>query len=269
VDMEEYVQIMREMMEESQMMAQAVAFEQAGYETEITAEGVEVVNILPESRGRDLLVEGDVIVGVDGREIDLAREVVDRVQAREIGEIVELEILRGEDRITLEVPTVEHTEEPGKAAIGVLIRSYNLQYDLPFEVKIDTRDIIGPSAGVMFSLEILNQILEEDITRGRRIAGTGTINLEEEIGPISGVRHKILAAERDGADAFIIPTANRDEIEGMQQLEEMNILEVANMEEVLQRLGNARENALLGSPTAAWAWAGSIYRGLELRGGGG
>lgn len=58
------------------------------------------------------------------------------------------------------------------------------------KVKIDSHEIGGPSAGLMFTLEIYNQLVDEDLTRGHEIAGTGTINEKGEIGPIGGIQQK-------------------------------------------------------------------------------
>ncbi|MFP3361706.1 S16 family serine protease, partial [Planococcus sp. SIMBA_143] len=75
-------------------------------------------------------------------------------------------------------------------------------------IKINTDEIGGPSAGLMFSLEIYNQLTEEDWTKGYEIAGTGTINDEGEVGPIGGIKQKIVAADGSGAEIFFAPVAH-------------------------------------------------------------
>jgi hypothetical protein len=70
-------------------------------------------------------------------------------------------------------------------------------------VRIRADHIGGPSAGLMFALEILNQLTPEDLTRGLKIAGTGTLSAEGEVGQIGGVEQKVMAADREGADLFI------------------------------------------------------------------
>lgn len=70
-------------------------------------------------------------------------------------------------------------------------------------MKIDSHEIGGPSAGLMFTLEIYNQLVEEDLTNGHEIAGTGTINDKGEIGPIGGIQQKVVAASDAGAEVFL------------------------------------------------------------------
>ncbi len=74
------------------------------------------------------------------------------------------------------------------------------------KVKIDSHEMRGPSAGLMFTLEIYNQLVDEDLTRGHEIAGTGTINEKGEIGPIGGIQQKVVLAASDaGAEVFFAP----------------------------------------------------------------
>ena len=79
------------------------------------------------------------------------------------------------------------------------------------DVTIDSQNIGGPSAGLMFTLEIINQLTEDDLTGGHRIAGTGTIDQEGSVGPIGGVRQKIFGAINAGADYVFVPAVNHPE----------------------------------------------------------
>lgn len=76
------------------------------------------------------------------------------------------------------------------------------------EAAIEVSSITGPSAGLVFTLELIQQLLGEDLTRGHVVAATGTVTPTGEVGPVGGVRHKVLAAERAGADVFLVPEAN-------------------------------------------------------------
>ena len=73
------------------------------------------------------------------------------------------------------------------------------------KVTVKTDEIGGPSAGFMFSLEIYNQLTEEDLTKGYQIAGTGTIDADGTVGPIGGIEQKIVAADKAGAEFFFAP----------------------------------------------------------------
>lgn len=211
MDRDEYNELMRRWMRESQDLAKVIALRRSGYEVPIDSDGVEVVRVEEESPARGILEPKDVILAVDGQEVFLAEELVSRVQQRPVGEPVELRIQRGEKELTVTIPTTTHAENPERAAIRVLIQTLNWQPELPVDIEIDPGEITGPSAGLMFVLEILNQLDPADLARGRKIAGTGTINLREQVGAIGGVRQKVRAAERKGAEFFFVPEENYEE----------------------------------------------------------
>jgi PDZ domain-containing protein len=211
MDIKEYNEFLLRWMEETQELAKVVALRRLGYEVPIESDGVSVVEIGKDSPARGILQPGDVILAVDGQRVFLADELVSSVQLRPVGDPVTLVIQRAGEEKEVTIPTAGHIEAPEKAAIRVTIRTLNWQPVLPVEIAIDTGEIIGPSAGMMFVLEILNQLDSRDLTAGRLIAGTGTINLKEEIGAIGSVRQKIVAAERAGAEYFLVPQENYNE----------------------------------------------------------
>ena len=86
-----------------------------------------------------------------------------------------------------------------------------LEYDLPFEVTIDSGDIGGSSAGLMFALEVRDRLDGFDLTGGRQVCGTGTIDIEGTVGPIGGVRQKVVTAIAQGAEVFLCPRDNYEE----------------------------------------------------------
>ncbi len=247
VEMEEYLQLMQELMEESKMKAKVVALSRVGEEAEISGGGAEVVEIMDQSRAQGLLHTGDVITAADGRTLQLATELVQLVEDREIGEAVNLQVLDNEGQAReVEVKTREFGDRPGKASIGILIRSYQLEYDFSRQIEIRTQRIVGPSAGLMFTLEIINQLTPEDLTGGRRLAGTGTIDLEGEVGPIDGVQQKILAAHRERAEFFILPYKNLEQVEGWDS--PLELIPVKNIQQLLELLENDRLSQKVFSP---------------------
>ena len=94
--------------------------------------------------------------------------------------------------------------EGGQVGIGIVPVTERRVQTKP-AVRIRADHIGGPSAGLMFALEILNQLTPEDLTRGLKIAGTETLSAEGEVGQIGGVEQKVMAAEREGADLFFVP----------------------------------------------------------------
>ncbi len=208
IDMEKYLQMMSDLMEESKMTAEAVALRKLGYEVKVQGEGVEIIEVLEASQAYNELKNGDIIKSIDGQKVEIASEAVDIIRNREVGDKVNIEVIRDNERRAFTIETIELPESPGKPSIGILIRTKNLDYEFPIQVSYDTGNIVGPSAGGMFALEIYNQLVEEDLTDGKRIAGTGTINLEGEIGQIDGIVQKIIAAESAKAEIFIVPQEN-------------------------------------------------------------
>ncbi|MFO7951249.1 MAG: S16 family serine protease [Bacillota bacterium] len=240
MDEEEYRELLSEYMEESKHIAQVVALRQAGYEVEIESEGVEVVEFVEEAPAEDYLEKGDTINRVDGKEVYLASEVPVIVQDREIGEKVPMVITREEQSIEVSIPTVPHPEDKNLPSIGVYIQTLTWEPVLPVEITMDTGNIAGPSAGLMFTLEILNQLIPEDITAGKNIAGTGKIDLDEKVGTIGGVKQKVIAAEEAGIEYFFIPEGNYDE--ARKAANEVAVIPVKELDDALEFLENLQEN---------------------------
>ncbi len=216
IDMDKYLNMMSDLMEESKMTAEAVALRKLGYEVKVQGEGVEIIEVLKASNAVDQLQNGDIIKQIDGQKVEIASEAVEIIRNRKVGDKVSLEVIRNNERLSFTVETIELPESPGQASIGILIGTKNLDYQFPIEVSYDTGNIVGPSAGGMFALEIYNQLVKEDITAGKKIAGTGTINLEGEIGRIDGIVQKIIAAENAEADIFILPQENYEQAQTIE-----------------------------------------------------
>lgn len=234
MDMNEYIELMAELMEESKLQAQAVAYKTAGYQVEVSGEGAEVVEVMKDGSAYNNLKKDDLITAVDGKKVEMAADAVNIIKNREIGDTVEITVLRDEEKLNFDLKTVELEGNEGNPSIGVLISSKGLDYNIPGEVDFKTENIIGPSAGSMFTLEIYNQLTPEDITAGRKIAGTGTISLDGEIGRIDGVKYKIMAAKKADVDLFIVPEENYEK--AAEYAGELELLKVKNIDDILEYL---------------------------------
>ncbi|NLM53234.1 MAG: PDZ domain-containing protein [Firmicutes bacterium] len=234
MDPQDYQRLMQRWMEESQNLAKVVALRRLGYDVAVESDGVEVVEIGENSPAKGLLLPGDLIVQVDHEPVYLADELVERVQARPIGDPVKLTIKRNGELKQLEIATTNHSEEPDKAGILIYIQTKNWRPQLPFEIEINVGRITGSSAGLMFVLEILDQLDARQLTGGKKIAGTGTINLQEEVGPIGGVRQKVRAAEKAGAEYFFVPQKNYQEAKTAART--IKLVPVETLDDALQFL---------------------------------
>ncbi len=231
---EEYYELSREWMAESQSLAAVIALRKVSYEVEIISDGVEVVDFLPGSPAEGILEKGDLIKKVDGKEVYLAEEVVSIIQEWEIEEEVGLTVERNGEQHNLEVQTTGHSQQPGKAAIEVYVTTLNWTPVLPVDINIEAGPVIGPSAGLMFVLEILDRLMPEDLVAGRNIAGTGTISLDEKIGSIGGVKQKVVAAENAGIEYFLVPENNYQE--ALEEARDIVVIPVGTLDDALDFL---------------------------------
>ncbi|MCW3489925.1 YlbL family protein [Dethiobacter alkaliphilus] len=239
MDPEEFRDLMEQWMQESQNLASTIALRRLGFDVPVESDGVKVAEVGEDSPAQGILETDDIILAVDGREVYLAEELINAVQSRPVGDPVRLRITRDRQMMDVSIPTTNHTDQPEKAAIRVFVQTLNWQPRLPRDVTIDVGQIGGPSAGLMFVLEIINQLDPRDLTAGRQIAGTGTINLQEEVGSIGGVRQKVRAAENAGAEYFFVPQENYEE--AVMAVRHIELVPVETLGEALQFLEGLQE----------------------------
>lgn len=233
---EEYNDLMQSWMQESKYLAQVIALRRAGYEVPIISEGVEIVELIPGSPVEGVLKAGDIIRAVEGSNVNLAEEVVEKIQQKKVGESVRVTVEQDEEIKELEVETASHIDDPRKAALRVYVRTLNWQPVLPMKISIETGPVIGPSAGLMFVLEIFDRLVPENLTGGHNIAGTGMISLDEKVGGIGGVKQKVAAAERDGIKYFLVPEENYED--ALRAARKIEVVSVSELEDALNFLYN-------------------------------
>ena len=115
------------------------------------------------------------------------------------------------EQLYVETTLIEHIEYEGEPMVGFLATTVNERFDFPFEIDIKTGNVGGPSAGLMMALNVYNNLIPQDITNSMIIAGTGTIEIDGSVGPVGGIKQKIIAAKRAGAELIIVPNANFEE----------------------------------------------------------
>ena len=196
----------REDMVDSKNSAEIVALGALGL-ARPEGDGARVDGLVPGTPAARHLQEGDVITGVDGEEVATLCDVGRAVGTHEPGETVRITVVRGGGPRDLTLQAAENPNSPGRAFLGVAMEP-DFDFDSGLEIEFKTGRIAGPSAGLMFSLALYDRLTPDDLTAGRKIAGTGTINCDGSVGPIGGIRQKVAGAEREGADVFITPLAN-------------------------------------------------------------
>ncbi|SHJ60566.1 PDZ domain-containing protein [Anaerobranca californiensis DSM 14826] len=236
MDLEEYYELSKEMMANSQIKAKYVALKYLNYDVEITSEGVLVEGVLQTGTAYPLLQEGDIILAIDGEEVYFDEQVVRKIRNKKIGESVTIKINRNGELLEIDVPVGSNQSSPEIPALGIWVRNKKLRLDTPIDIEINTGKIGGPSAGIMFVLEIYNRLTTEDITGGLNIAGTGEIRWDGTIGPIGGMKQKVFAAEKKGADLLFCPVENYPEAK--RYAKKIEVVAVSSLDEVLNYLKN-------------------------------
>ena len=202
-------------MRTSENVAIAVALKNIGYDIKSKGDGVAVVGLLEDSPVKDKLKKGDLINSINNTDIYSATEFIATLRTYSIGEIVSIGLLREIDgikeQIFIKTTLVEHVEYEGEPMVGFLATTVNERFDFPFEIDIKTGNVGGPSAGLMMALNVYNNLIPEDITNSKIIAGTGTIEIDGSVGPVGGIKQKIIAAKRAGAELILVPVANFEE----------------------------------------------------------
>ncbi|WGW10521.1 PDZ domain-containing protein [Saxibacter everestensis] len=190
-------------------IAAALANLKIAYTTKLTVSGFS-----PDSPAEGKVAENDVITAAGGKPVT-SLTGLQAVVAASDGNPVPITVERDGGN---QVVNVTPKKNDGKYQLGVLLTP---DYTFPFEVSIKLENIGGPSAGTMFALGIVDTLTPGAMTGGEHIAGTGTIDTDGEVGPIGGIRQKLYGAKSAGAEYFLAPADNCDEVvdhvpEGLQ-----------------------------------------------------
>ena len=220
-------------MTRSQQVAAAVALRRLGYEIETKNIGVLVDSLVAESPAIGKLRPNDVIVAVDGKPVQSRADLLRLVQTHEPGETVRVEVERGKKRTTVSLRTAADPDDPNRAVIGVFVEQA-ASIDLPIDVKIDLGNVGGPSAGLAFALDVMEE-LGRDVDRGRKIAATGEIELDGSVVPVGGVKQKTIAVRRSGIDVFLVPAGDNAR-EARRHAGGLKIVPVKTFQQALQSL---------------------------------
>ena len=243
-----------QMMRTSEQVAQFVALQAVGIEdVELVPGEVVVEQILClEDDGSscttwapadDVLDPGDRLLKAEGQELSTVDDLVDALGDNEPGDRIELEIQRGEDPPeTVEVELIDAPGDPGRTIVG-FVPFDTASVELPFELDIDTGRIGGPSAGLAFTLTLIDELSEGNLAGGEDIAVTGTINLQGEVGAIGGLPQKVSAVRQVGVDHFLVPASQSEasmELAREVAGDDVELIPVATLDEALaalERLG--------------------------------
>ncbi|WP_127497862.1 YlbL family protein [Actinoplanes solisilvae] len=210
---------------ESQNSAVTVALTKLGYPVLTVVKAVTAGGAVS-----GVLQKGDVVTALDGTKITGPAKLTELLRAKPAGTTFTLSYTRAGKPATAKVTTKAGEDKTPRLGIEI-----ETKQNAPFKVEIDLDKIGGPSAGLMFTLGIMDKLEPEDLTGGKIIAGTGTIDNNGNVGPIGGIPQKLVGAKKAGAQLFLVPQGNcaealRNSVDGLP------MAEVATVDDALTAL---------------------------------
>ena len=237
-------QVNTALMVQSKDTAVLVALQKLGYD--LGSDGAQVVEVVQGMPADGIIQPGETIVGIDDTPITTTTGLRDVFASHAPGDTLSLE-LEGTDgaRRTSSVTLGENPDKPGSAFLGVSLQD---RVHLPFDVTVDSGRVLGPSAGLAFTLAIMDLLTPGELTGGQRVAVTGEIRSDGSIGPIGGVREKVTTVRRAGIKVFLVPQDNYEDAKAKAG-DKVQIIPISTLDDALAALASLGGNALaLGTP---------------------
>lgn len=246
----EYRQINVQLMDESKQTAIVVALRRLGHQISETGEGALVVRVFEGLPADEHLQPGDVITAVNGRPTPLYQDAVAAIRAGKPGDVVRFDVTPpgGAPPRVEEVVLATSPDGSSTPVVGVELRTHRLRFDMPFNVDIRSGPIGGPSAGLAFTLGVIDVLTEGELTGGAKVAATGTINIDGTVGDVGGVIQKAAAVRESGATVFLVPKG--EYAQAKRRLgDSVRVIPVSNLQEALDGLGSVGGHvSALGPP---------------------
>lgn len=229
-----------ELMTDSKEIAISVALERLGYDA-ISSDGVVVADVVPDSAAGGFLELGDSIVAVNGRPMPTALDLIEFLQERPPGVELAFDVERADGSAeSVTVTMGARDDDPSVAFLGIVpFDRVSLNDERPFEVDIESGRVGGPSAGLAFTLTVLDYLTPGELTGGGEVAVTGTMAFDGRVGSVGGVPQKVAAVRDQGIDHFIVPEAlGEEELALLDEIagDQLEILPVRTLDEALEVL---------------------------------
>lgn len=239
---EEYLKTQLSLMENSQEAALVVAYEAANANIDITYNGVYVLGVIEGMPASETLEIGDLITKINNKEINEANDLMTYIEKMDENKEIEVNFKR-DKKVYKEKIKLAKFPNQDKVGIGIQLIT-NREVDVNPEVEFSSGNIGGPSAGLMFALSIYNQLIEEDLTKGLKIAGSGQLDYDGNVLPIGGIDKKVIAADKKDIDILFAPAINTNSKSNYAEAKEtaseinteMKIVPVETFEDVLNYL---------------------------------
>ncbi len=223
-------------MQQSELIASAVALRALGYKVVTTPTGTRVEDVRPASPAEGKLDRGDVIVAVDGRDIRTLEDLRREIARRRPGETVRLKVRRDGNDLDVTVGTEADETDPERPIVGIVV-AQDADIKLPIKVDIDLGRVGGPSAGLPFALEIA-RMLGQDVARGCEVAATGELALDGTVLPVGGLKQKTIGARRSDVDVFVVP-AGENAQDARKHADGLPVIPVESFQQALRKLATS------------------------------
>jgi Lon-like protease len=220
-------------MRRSQEYATAVALRALDYRVPTRRLGVAVEGTFPGYPASGRLRSCDWIRAIDGQPVRRSEDVTGVLRRKKPGDRVRFLIEREGKRQTVTLKTAADPNRPGRAFVGIAVTEVFDVVRLPVDVDIDLGQVGGPSAGLAFALDLMEE-LGQGVDRGNRVAATGEIFLDGTVGRVGGVKQKTIGARRSGMDVFLVPGENA--AEARRHADGLRIIPVDSFQQALQAL---------------------------------
>lgn len=231
--MKERIEVDKISTEQSISSAIIASYTLAGKSVQVNEEVVHITYI-DEHANTDLKLL-DIVKSVEGQKIKNTKELKELLKNYRAGDKVTFQVLRSGKEIECTATLYDSSDG---AKVGVMLtETYDIEETPNCSVTMKQSES-GPSGGLMMSLQIYNDLTEEDITKGKKIIGTGTIDNEGNVGAIGGVKYKLIGAARKHADIFLVPTDNYEEAISVKESHKLdiNIMAVSTLKDAIEAL---------------------------------
>jgi len=199
-----------QLMDTSKLAAEMVALRYLKLPVTVATSGSAVIGVYRDAPAFGHVDEGDVITAVDGQPVDKVDALRPLLQVGGPGTTHELTVERcgGLRHDTVRLKTIKSPQDPSQAIVGIAVqdRIDPANVKLPFRIAIESGDVGGPSAGLAFTLALLDALTPGDLTGGHRVAVTGTMEFDGTVGPVGGGVQKAVAVRNAGYEAFLVPS---------------------------------------------------------------
>jgi PDZ domain-containing protein len=217
----------------SQQVASAVALRALGYKVVIKENGVRVALVYGQTHAARTLRPDDVIIAADHKRVRSTFDLHEILARHKVGDLVPITFLRKGVRHMVKITTSADPFDSTRAVIGFQPQPA-LELRVPFQIKFNLGDVGGPSAGLAFALEILEE-RGRDVDHGYKVAATGVIAPDGSIGPIGGVQQKVIGARQAHVDVLLIP-AGDNYAEARKYAHGLRIIPVKTFQQALRAL---------------------------------